>query len=1290
MSQSVYVLTNGAQPREDLAVLAVLRSQSDLDPDGISSTPNYTFLWQRSAERTDNAGAWQTIAGATASSYTPGDGDVGYLLRAVLGYVDGAGNTESVTVVTGDFVANVNDRPTHNLRLVGSFVEKGLISVGPVVGSTDPARILDADNSAPITLDRVSYTWFADNELLPVEGPSLRLSQDEVGKRIDVRLSYTDGRGTDESISIGATSLVTNLNDSPTGEVVIDGSPVQGAQLQANNTLDDADGIPTAANAFSYAWLANGVAISGATQSTFTLTQSQVGKTISVRATYTDRFGAVESRESAATAAIENINDAPVGTVRVELGANAGTAASVAREDVPLRAVNAFSDLDGLPASFAVRWQASGSPANASDWVDIDGARGGSALFVPGDAEVGQHIRAVVRYTDLLKTDEEVVSAAIGPVQNVNDTAVGLVRVQGTPRQGDELSVSFEISDADGPTQVDSSRLSYQWMAGSSYIPGATGETFTPGQAQVGSAIRVRVSFLDDRGGAESLSSGLSSAVLNIDDQPVGSLRVLGTARQGDVLTADHSLLVDPDGPKSNIVITWLEDGQPIAGLGNISTLTLTQAQVDKRIAFSMRYSDGTNVQTVVSDETAAVLDQPDTPTGSVLITGSLTENASLTATAQIVDLDGVGDINWEWLSNGRIISGESAPTLELTQSLVGTRISARAVYRDGLGTSEFVTSAETAAVANVANPLEGGLTVDGVIEQGRTLRLRHDIADLDGIPVSGQPGALAFQWLSGGKPIQGATGLTFVPAQAQVGLSLGVQASYTDLHGGKGLSLLDLGVVENVNDAPAATLRIEGAPLVGATLRRVGSLSDPDGISEQGLAEARHQWLVGGLQVDSARPDALTLDRSMAGKPVALQISYTDALGADETVSLGVPMVSFSRLTGPVYHWRSHSLLPGAEVVIEGRGEPVAASRGALAGGDLRVGTGQFIPPSSGLDAAASSGLALRAAGFDAQGDLRAEVWLDPGGVFINEFSARLVASGPGAVQFTPVAEGLPDSWSSLTAISQPAGGGELLLQSGTTDTAESVNEARLLGVLRVHLNATANSTRIALAEADLGGSALEPYSLTLGRSLSNAQGRYGFDGLDFEALEVKARLPLSTADAAAARHAITPADALAALKLAAARNPNPAIADDSSSGTGLPSSGSPYQFIAADINRDGEVTADDARLIMAIAAGRPGALQPEWVLVREDQGYSTEADSPAGFVLNRNQASFDPDTVFTPGGANRGGWVAVLLGDVDGSWRPVDSSGDPLSGAPVLPAEYLAQLNADLGVSLGQFGVG
>jgi hypothetical protein len=131
-----------------------------------------------------------------------------------------------------------------------------------------------------------------------------------VGKAISVKASYTDLLGTAESITSIATSSIANTNDAPTGSVTISGTTTQGQVLTASNTLADADGLGT----ISYQWQANGTNITGATSTTFTLTQAQVGKAISVKASYTDLLGTAESITSIATGKVAQLVAPPLGT----------------------------------------------------------------------------------------------------------------------------------------------------------------------------------------------------------------------------------------------------------------------------------------------------------------------------------------------------------------------------------------------------------------------------------------------------------------------------------------------------------------------------------------------------------------------------------------------------------------------------------------------------------------------------------------------------------------------------------------------------------------------------------------------------------------------------------------------------------------------------------------------------------------------------------------------------------------------------------------------------------------
>ena|GEM_PF-3578623 len=84
-------------------------------------------------------------------------------------------------------------------------------------------------------------------------------------------------------------------NQSPTGSVTITGQALQGETLTASHTLADADGL----GAITYTWKTGSTVL--ATGASYTLTNKDAAKTITVTASYTDSNGTAESVTSAAT-----------------------------------------------------------------------------------------------------------------------------------------------------------------------------------------------------------------------------------------------------------------------------------------------------------------------------------------------------------------------------------------------------------------------------------------------------------------------------------------------------------------------------------------------------------------------------------------------------------------------------------------------------------------------------------------------------------------------------------------------------------------------------------------------------------------------------------------------------------------------------------------------------------------------------------------------------------------------------------------------------------------------------
>ena len=92
-----------------------------------------------------------------------------------------------------------------------------------------------------------------------------------------------------------------------------------------------------------------------------------------------------------------------------------------------------------------------------------------------------------------------------------NTAATGTPAIGGTAQVGEALTASTSgISDADG---LDTASFAYQWMRNDADIGGATGSSYTPVAADEGERLTVRVSFTDDAGNEESLTSAATDGV---------------------------------------------------------------------------------------------------------------------------------------------------------------------------------------------------------------------------------------------------------------------------------------------------------------------------------------------------------------------------------------------------------------------------------------------------------------------------------------------------------------------------------------------------------------------------------------------------------------------------------------------------------------------------------------------------------------------------------------------------------------------------------------------------------
>jgi hypothetical protein len=617
---------------------------------------------------------------------------------------------------------------------------------------------------------------------------------------------------------------------------------------------------------------------------TYLPTDIDVGHVLRARFRYTLSTGSTGELFTTPTWPVENVNDLP-NWAQLRLSV-------VPKQGLIVETVGTVTDADNSgvkagvidPASFSYQWLAGGVP--------IDGAVG--AQFIPGQSEVGKILSVNVSFIDNFGTLETTVLSAGVATANTNDSPEGTVWISGDATQYETLTASWILTDADGPITIAPSSVSWQWFSDGTAIPGVQSSTLILSQSHVGRAISVRLRYVDGFGFQENVLSEAFGPVANVDDLPVGTVAISGTAVQGSLLTATAAVS-DLDGiPLSSggsaPTIDWYVDSGEQVGVG--ATLLLTQNLVGQSLRARYSYVDLLGSPSEVwSASLGPIADRQDPPQGSMQIVGELIEGATLSIVHDVNDADSIsGEISFQWFANGQSITGEVGTELLLTQALVGKSISAQLSYLDGLNKVETVSAtAVGGSVRNIQDDPTGSVWIEGeVLQQKGVLRAVHDLMDTDGIPVSGQPGAITYQWFLDGQILTGERFASLVLTQRHVGGVITVALAYTDLYGqGYNFTAAGVGAIENLNDSPQSSLSIQGISRQGQLLSVFGEVVDLDIVGQVSQGDLRYQWTAAGEPIAEANGAQFQLTQQEVGKAISVEVRYFDPFGFEELIIL-------------------------------------------------------------------------------------------------------------------------------------------------------------------------------------------------------------------------------------------------------------------------------------------------------------------------------------------------------------------------------------------------------------------
>ena len=182
------------------------------DVDGIPASPTYTYQWIR----VSSSGTETDIAGATSSTYTPVQADVGGTLKVKVSFQDSATtpNDEEQESVAS---LRVVPAASANRAATGVPTVSGTLRVAETLTASTSA-IRDADGLSGVTY---KYQWVrvdtgTDTDISGAEGQTYVLQEADQGKTVKVRVTFDDyDRNEEERESAETDSIGVKANIPP-------------------------------------------------------------------------------------------------------------------------------------------------------------------------------------------------------------------------------------------------------------------------------------------------------------------------------------------------------------------------------------------------------------------------------------------------------------------------------------------------------------------------------------------------------------------------------------------------------------------------------------------------------------------------------------------------------------------------------------------------------------------------------------------------------------------------------------------------------------------------------------------------------------------------------------------------------------------------------------------------------------------------------------------------------------------------------------------------------------------
>jgi len=484
---------------------------------------------------------------ATASSTGIGGTTTYQWFRS--GSTDVIGTAKTYTLVAADVDKTVTVKATTGnivVEAASGAVIKGTFT-GGALSLSGTAKVGNTLTVAASTFSPTpggyTYQWYrAGVAISGATAASYTLVGADAGKVISVKVIATKAGYTDAAAKEAKSSTV--ANGTFAGTVAISGTTSVGKILTA--VPSGFAGSPT----YTYVWMRNGTAISGATAKTYALKAADRGTAITVKVTATATGYTSLSKTSAATSAIA-YGTFSGGTLTLTGTAKVGNTLKVTP--------SAYSP---TPGGYKYQWYRAG--------VAISGATAASYKLVGLDAGKVVSVKVIATLTGYTNsTAKEAKSATVAK----GTFTAGTVTITGTKSVGKILTAAVSGCS---PTPT----YTYKWMRSGVAISGATKKTYTLTPSDRGKKITVMVTAAATGYTSLSKTSAATTAIA-YGTFSGGTATITGTKGTGKILTAKPSGFSPTSG--TTYKYQWQANGANISG-ATASTYKVSATNAAKAI----------------------------------------------------------------------------------------------------------------------------------------------------------------------------------------------------------------------------------------------------------------------------------------------------------------------------------------------------------------------------------------------------------------------------------------------------------------------------------------------------------------------------------------------------------------------------------------------------------------------------------------------------------------------------------------------------------------------------------